>query len=72
MFVLPACQGKGIGSKLTQEVITLARRLGYRAIRLDTVPRLDRAIRIYEGAGSTRIPPIVTIRPQTRCSWSSG
>jgi GNAT superfamily N-acetyltransferase len=56
MFVLPAYQGKGIGSKLTEEFITIARRLGYRAIRLDTVPRLDRAMRIYEGAGFTRIP----------------
>jgi hypothetical protein len=31
-------------------------RLGYGAIRLDTVSRLDRAIRISEGAGFTRIP----------------
>ena len=40
-----------------EEDVTIARRLGYRAIRLDTVPRLDRAMRIYEGAGFTRIPP---------------
>jgi GNAT superfamily N-acetyltransferase len=57
MFVLPAYQGRGIGSKLTQEAITVARRLGHWAIRLDTVPRLDRAMRVYEKAGFTRIPP---------------
>jgi len=57
MFVLPAYQGKGIGSKLAQKLVTTARQLGYRTISLDTVPRLDRAIRTYERAGFTRIPP---------------
>lgn len=57
MFVLPSHRGQGIGWRLTQEFISLARRLNYTAIRLDTVPRLEHAIRLYERAGFTRIPP---------------
>lgn len=57
MFVLPKYQAQGIGRELTRELIRSARSLGYRTIRLDTVPRLDRAICLYERAGFSRIPP---------------
>ena len=55
MFVLPEYQGQGIGWKLTQAFIVVARDLHYSAIRLDTLPRLDRATRLYDRAGFIRI-----------------
>ena len=57
MFVLPEHQGKGVGWALTREFIATARNLHYSAIRLDTIPRLDRAIQLYEKAGFVSIGP---------------
>ncbi|MEM8806746.1 MAG: GNAT family N-acetyltransferase [Cyanobacteria bacterium P01_G01_bin.38] len=57
MFVLPNYQGKGIGRALMQAFITTARELDYTAVRLDTVPELDQAIRLYERAGFVQIAP---------------
>ncbi len=57
MFVLPSHQGRGIGWTLTEEIVRTARVLRYPAIRLDTVPQLDHAIRLYERAGFSRILP---------------
>jgi putative acetyltransferase len=57
MFVRPDYQGRGIGWALTRQIITVARQMQYPAIRLDTVPRLDRAIRLYERVGFILIPP---------------
>jgi len=57
MFVLPAHQGKGIGRRLADAVIADGRAAGYRRMRLDTGPRQEAAIALYESLGFHRIPP---------------
>ena len=48
MFVLPKFQGHGIGDALMSAFIKQACKLGYSSIKLDTIPELDKAIRLYK------------------------
>ena len=62
MYVRPSHRRSGIGSRLCDEAVSIARRLGYRAIRLDTLDSLTAAKRLYESQGFRRIPPY-TVNP---------
>ena len=55
MYVLPLFQGQGIGKALTIRFIATAKLLGYDAIRLDTIPKLERALDLYRRMGFTEI-----------------
>ncbi len=55
MYVLPLFQGQGIGKALTTRIIATAKLLGYHAIRLDTIPKLERAVDLYRRMGFTEI-----------------
>jgi len=56
LYVRPAARGSGLGLALTQAVVDEGRRLGYRAMRLDTIRgQHDRAIRLYQVLGFRRI-----------------
>jgi ribosomal protein S18 acetylase RimI-like enzyme len=57
LYVSPDFRGLGIGRALTEDFISIARGLGYSAIRLDTIPRLGVAYTIYQGFGFRRIDP---------------
>jgi putative acetyltransferase len=57
LFVYPEFQGKGVGKALMQAFVNKGRELGYRAIRLDTLPRLDRAYGLYQKFGFRAIAP---------------
>lgn len=58
LYVQPAARGSGLGLALARAVIAEGRRLGYRAMRLDSIPgQHDRAIRLYERLGFHRIAP---------------
>jgi putative acetyltransferase len=57
MYVRPAYRGQGFGRRLGEEAIALARRLGYRAIRLDTLPKMGAAIALYQSFGFVEIEP---------------
>ena len=57
MFVVPEHHGKGIGRMLLESFIAKARALDYKAIRLDTVPRLDAATAMYRRHGFVDITP---------------
>ncbi|MDT8902315.1 GNAT family N-acetyltransferase [Anaeroselena agilis] len=57
LYVRPACRGQGYGQLLAEAIIAAARRLGYRAMRLDTVPGMDAAIAMYESLGFAPIEP---------------
>jgi putative acetyltransferase len=48
MWVQMPHQKKGIGEKLLQECIALAKQLNYKEIRLDTLQRLQPAIQLYK------------------------
>ena len=54
LFVRPAYQGHGLGSALAQGVVLEARSIGYSTMRLDTLPDMYKAIRLYEFLGFVR------------------
>jgi GNAT superfamily N-acetyltransferase len=57
LYVRPAARGTGLGRALVAAVLAEATRLGYREVKLDTLPQLDAAIALYRGFGFQPIPP---------------
>ncbi|MCP5163087.1 MAG: GNAT family N-acetyltransferase [Hahellaceae bacterium] len=57
LFVQTEHQGVGAGRQLLEAFIAQAKTLGYASIRLDTIPELDKALKLYEAYGFIRIPP---------------
>ncbi len=59
MYTIPAHQGRGVGGKILDEVIALARQEGFRRLVLETGDRHPAAWRVYERAGFTRCRPVL-------------
>ncbi len=57
MYVRPAARGLGLGRALGEAIVAEGRRLGYRAMRLDTIDTMLPAIALYESLGFRRIAP---------------
>jgi GNAT superfamily N-acetyltransferase len=55
MYTLPSVRGKGIATRVLQELEKWANELGYRACRLETGKRQPEAIALYEKNGYLRI-----------------
>ncbi len=51
LYVRPQFRGESIGKLLVQKIITDAKEIGYSHILLDTLPFLDKAIRMYKQFG---------------------
>ena len=56
MYLRPAYRGGGQGRQLLNTALEQARELGYRRIRLDTLPTMVAAIALYREAGFYDIP----------------
>ncbi len=54
LFVRPDYRGRGVGKLLTEKILQEAQGIGYRSMRLDTLPSMQNAIRLYEALGFKR------------------
>ena len=54
LYVRPAFRSGGVGKQLAEAIIAEARLIGYAVMRLDTVPKLEAATRMYEALGFVR------------------
>lgn len=66
MYVPEAGRGRGVGALLCAQIIADARAAGYRLMRLDTSKRQTDAMRLYERAGFSRIPPYYPLADDVR------
>jgi ribosomal protein S18 acetylase RimI-like enzyme len=58
LYVRPRFRGTGLGRTLTENLIQEARSIGYKRMRLDTLPgKMDRAISMYRRLGFRDIEP---------------
>lgn len=57
VYVRPAFRRRGIARELSERLIADAARLGYRAVRLDTLRRLAGPLDLYRSLGFAEIPP---------------
>jgi len=58
LYVRPVAQGQHLGEQLVKAIIVEARGIGYRSMRLDTLPgKMDKAISLYRRAGFREIAP---------------
>lgn len=57
LYVRETYRGQGIGKRLALQVIEDSRAIGYRALRLDTLPVMGTAIELYRALGFKEIAP---------------
>jgi len=57
LYVKPQGRGTGLGKKLAEQIITIARQRGYMLMRLDTLKTLTEAVSLYQRLGFRQVPP---------------
>jgi ribosomal protein S18 acetylase RimI-like enzyme len=56
MWLRSECQGRGLGRRLMDACLDEARRLGCRALRLDSMAKMEAAVHLYRAYGFKEIP----------------
>lgn len=56
LYVRADSRGTGLGRSMTLRIIQEASEAGYHSLRLDTLPRMESAIRLYRELGFVEIP----------------
>jgi ribosomal protein S18 acetylase RimI-like enzyme len=59
LYVKPEYRGLNLGLKLVKHLFDEARDIGYKKMRLDTLPVMDRAISLYKQQGFYEIEPYI-------------
>ena len=57
LYVHPKFRGMSIGKALSMEIVQKAKKIGYKYMRLDTLPFMKEAIMLYSGLGFKEIKP---------------
>lgn len=75
LYVLPAGRGMGLGRVLVEAIVARAEAMGYREIRLDSLPSMTDAIALYLRCGFEPMAPYYdtpvagTVFLRRRLSW---
>lgn len=57
LYIRPTFRQHGLGRKISEMLIAKAVDLGYRVMRLDTLRRLEPAVKLYESLGFREVEP---------------
>lgn len=57
LFIRPQFRGRGLGRRMAADLLQKAQEMGYRTVRLHTLPSMREATALYRTLGFEEIPP---------------